>query len=909
MSRKSFRTVRLQTLCAATALALAAPFAFASSESAAYVGERVLVGGLQSGAGFDRFIVKFRDGSPETRSQLTLDRALEDAAWSAGEALRGSSSKRFALSHVRHMDLGADVVRSSRRLDRQDALALMQKLAENPNVEYVEVDRLNRHMFTPNDPGYAQQWGYNNATAGMRANLAWDITNGNGVVVAVLDTGITAHPDLDANMLPGYDFIVDTLVSNDGNGRDSNPADPGDWSTAGQCYSGSPASSSSWHGTHVAGTVAAVTNNSTGGAGTAYGAKVVPLRVLGRCGGYDSDIADAIIWASGGSVSGVPANANPAEVINLSLGGSGACGATSQAAINTAVANGSVLVIAAGNDNVNVSGASPANCNNVIAVASITSTGARSSFSNYGALIDIAAPGSTIYSTMNSGSTTPGSATYTNYSGTSMATPHVAGVIALMQSVANPVKTPAQIESLIKSSARAFPSTPSQPIGPGMIDAQAAVIAAQGGGTDTTAPSTVGGLAASAASSSQINLSWSAATDTGGSGLAGYKIERCTGATCTTYAQIATSTSTSYSNTGLTAATTYRYRVRAYDGAGNNGGYSGIANGTTQSSGGTVLSNGVAVTGLAAATGAQLSYTMVVPAGATNLRFVTSGGTGDGDLYVKFGSAPTTSSYDCRSWATGNTETCTITTAQAGTYHVMINAYAAFSGMSLTGSYTAGSSDTTAPSTVAGLTASPTSSSQINLSWSAATDTGGSGLAGYKIERCTGATCTSYAQIGTSTSTSFSNTGLAASTTYRYRVRAYDGAGNNGSYSSVVNAATQGTGVQTYTNNTDFNVPDNNTTGITSTIAVSGRTGNAPSTTQVAVNIVHPYIGDLVVDLLAPDGSVYNLHNRSGGSADNIVKTVTVNVSSEAMNGSWRLRVKDLAASDVGYINSWSITF
>ncbi len=909
MSRKSFRTVRLQTLCAATALALAAPFAIASSESAPYGGERVLVGGLQSGAMFDRFIVKFRDGSPETRSQFTLDRALEDAAWSARTALRGSSSGRLALSHVRHMDLGAEVVRSSRRLDREDALALMQKLAENLNVEYVEVDRLNRPSFTPNDPGYSQQWGYNNATAGMRANLAWDITNGNGVVVAVLDTGITAHPDLDANVLPGYDFIVDTFVSNDGNGRDSNPADPGDWSTASQCYSGSPASNSSWHGTHVAGTVAAVTNNSVGGAGTAYGAKVVPLRVLGRCGGYDSDIADAIIWASGGAVSGVPANANPAEVINLSLGGSGACGATSQTAINTAVGNGSVLVIAAGNDNINVSDASPANCSNVIAVASITSTGARSSFSNYGALIDIAAPGSTIYSTMNAGSTTPGSATYTNYSGTSMATPHVAGVIALMQSVANPVKTPAQIESLIKSSARAFPSTPSQPIGPGMVDAQAAVIAAQGGGTDTTAPSTVSGLAASASSSSQINLSWSAATDTGGSGLAGYKIERCTGATCTTYTQIATSTSTSYSNTGLTAATTYRYRVRAYDGAGNNGGYSGIANATTQTIGGTVLSNGVAVTGLAAATGAQLSYTMVVPAGATNLRFVTSGGTGDGDLYVKFGSAPTTSSYTCRSWATGNAETCNITTAQAGTYHVMINAYAAFSGMSLTGSYTAGSSDTTAPSTVAGLTASPTSSSQINLSWSAATDSGGSGLAGYKIERCTGATCTSYAQIATTTSTSYSNTGLTASTTYRYRVRAYDGSGNNGGYSSVVNAATQGTGVQTYTNSTDYNIPDNNTTGITSTISVSGRTGNAPSTTQVAVNIVHPYIGDLVVDLLAPDGSVYNLHNRTGSSTDNIVKTVTVNVSSEAMNGSWRLRVKDLAGSDVGYINSWSITF
>ncbi|MCB1553618.1 MAG: S8 family serine peptidase [Xanthomonadales bacterium] len=909
MSRKYVRTMRFQTLYAATALALAAPFAYASPLSQPVAAERVLTGGLQSPGGFDRFIVKYRDGSPESRSQATLNRALEDAAWGTQAVLRASSSDPLALSHVRHMDLGAEVVRVSKRLDRAGALTLMQKLAENPNVEYVEVDRLNHHTLTPNDPSYSQQWGFNGATAGTRADLAWDITNGSGVVVAILDTGITTHADLNANVLPGYDFIIDTTVSNDGNGRDSNPADPGDWTTAGQCYTGSPASSSSWHGTHVAGTVAAVTNNSNGVAGMAWGAKIVPARVLGTCGGYDSDIADAMIWASGGSVSGVPANANPAEVINLSLGGSGACGATTQAAINTAVGNGSVVVIAAGNDNVNVSNASPANCNNVIAVASITSTGARSSFSNYGALIDIAAPGSTIYSTMNSGTTTPGSATYTNYSGTSMATPHVAGVVALMQAVSNPAKTPAQIESLLKSSARAFPSTPSQTIGAGMLDAQAAVLAAQGGGSDTTAPSTVSGLGASAASSSQVNLSWSAATDTGGSGLAGYKIERCTGSTCTTYAQIATTTSTSYANTGLTAGTTYRYRVRAYDGAGNNGGYSSVVNATTQTTGGTALTNGVAVTGLSAAVGAQLNYTMVVPAGATNLKFVTTGGTGDGDLYVKFGSAPTTSSYDCRSWATGNAETCNITTAQAGTYYVMVNAYTAFSGMSLTGSYTTSTADTTPPSTVAGLSATAASSTQVNLSWSAATDSGGSGLAGYKIERCTGSTCTSYAQIATTTSTSYSNTGLAASTTYRYRVRAYDGAGNNGSYSSVVNATTQAASTQTYTNNTDYNIPDNNTTGVTSTITVSGRTGNAPSNTQVAVNIVHPYIGDLIVDLLAPDGSVYTLHNRTGGSADNIVTTYTVNLSTEALNGSWRLRARDRAASDVGYINSWSITF
>jgi subtilisin family serine protease len=191
----------------------------------------------------------------------------------------------------------------------------------------------------------------------------------------------------------GYDFISDAFVANDGDGRESNAQDPGDWNTAGQCPPDPGAYPSSWHGTHVAGTIAAVSNNGSGVAGVAFGARVLPLRVLGRCGGYTSDIADAIVWASGGSVSGVPANSNVAKVVNLSLGGAGACDTTTQNAINSARTRGTVIVVAAGNENQNASNSSPANCSGVIAVASVNRSGGRAYYSNFGSVVDVAAPG------------------------------------------------------------------------------------------------------------------------------------------------------------------------------------------------------------------------------------------------------------------------------------------------------------------------------------------------------------------------------------------------------------------------------------------------------------------------------------------------------------------------------------
>jgi serine protease len=199
--------------------------------------------------------------------------------------------------------------------------------------------------------------------------------------------------------------------------------------------------------------------------------------VLGKCGGYTSDIADAIVWASGGAVTGVPANANKARVLNLSLGGSGACDATTQNAINSARSRGAVVVVAAGNSNVNAANASPANCAGVIAVAAVGRNGGKASYSNYGANVDVAAPGgdsgAAILSTWNAGTTTPAGDNYGTMMGTSMATPHVAGVAALMLAK-NPALTPDEVEAKLKATARAFPAACSG-CGAGIVNAAAAV--------------------------------------------------------------------------------------------------------------------------------------------------------------------------------------------------------------------------------------------------------------------------------------------------------------------------------------------------------------------------------------------------------------------------------------------------
>ncbi|UHQ24327.1 S8 family serine peptidase [Lysobacter sp. 5GHs7-4] len=679
--------LRLHALAAATVFVLGAVAAPA-------VAGQAHVAGLRSDAGYSRFIVKYKDNSAPARSSIAAASSLSGMA-ERTVLPAASKGKRVGLKQVRRMLLpGASVVAADRSLNRDETEALMRQIAADPNVEFVQVDGLRRALAVPNDPDFSKQWHYADSTAGIRAPTAWNSAIGDGVVVAVVDSGILAHTDLNANILPGYDFISSTTgfpaaecqaaggsagcgKSDDGDGRDANPND----------------SSNIVHGTHVAGTIAAVTNNGAGGAGVAPGAKVVPLRALGNQGfGSDSDIADAVVWASGGTVAGVPANANPAEIINLSLGGAAPCSETPawQAAIDTAVANGSIVVVAAGNSNINVSGFTPASCNGVIRVAASNKAAKRASYSNYGATIHVTAPGGEngpfgpsategVISTVRSNG-------YGPMAGTSMAAPHVAGVAALVQSASATPRTTAQMLQILQSTARPISTANcSGGCGAGIIDAAAAVAAAGGGAPGNNAPA--------ANFTSSVN--------------------------------------------GLTVSFTD----------------------TSTDSDGSIAS---------------------------------------------------------RSWNFGDGSTATAanpskTYSAAGTYTVTLT------------------------------------------------------------------------------------------------VTDDDGATNTKTASVTVSS---GGGTQTYSNTADVNIPDNNATGATSTINVTGRSGNAPGNAQVSVNIQHTYQQDLIVDLIAPDGTVYNLWNRQGNSTDNVIITNrVVNLSSETLNGAWKLRAADRASVDTGFINSWSITF
>ena len=428
--------------------------------------------------------------TPRQRSALLVAEAAQRRARALAEAA-GTALEAGAAISERSQVLSAPGL---------DAPTLARRLAAHPQVESAVVDQRRRALALPNDPLFAAgpadgrgpavgQW-YLRAPAGelrsaVNAQAAWDrVTGSASVVVAVVDTGVLAgHLDLAGAVLPGYDFIADVATANDGDGRDPDASDPGDWITSaentkrGGPFEGCGVSPSSWHGTQVAGLVGAVANNGLGMAGTAYGVRILPVRVLGKCGGWDSDILAGMRWAAGLDVPGVPRNPNPARILNLSLGGSGSCAATGYPAVLRELQAAGVAVVAAAGNSAGHAVELPANCDGVIAVAGLRHAGTKVGYSDLGPQIAIAAPAGNcvnlganepclypILSTSNSGLQRPDAGgsiwtdSYDYSAGTSFAAPIVAGSLALMAS-ARPQLLPEELRRLVQASARPFPTS------------------------------------------------------------------------------------------------------------------------------------------------------------------------------------------------------------------------------------------------------------------------------------------------------------------------------------------------------------------------------------------------------------------------------------------------------------------
>lgn len=513
-----------------------------------------------------RMIVKMRSTSPSDLAQPMSVSRMHGLSATAGVGMKS----------VRAMAGNGVMLALDTPLPLSEAKTVAARLALDPSVEYAEPDIMFKKVAIPNETRF-NDWQWNlfapsstytgalfsggaaksaTATGGANLPLAWDVTTGNSnVVLAVLDTGIVNHQDLNGagiapfsptyvpngRFLAGYDFISPGagaplpahFAANDGDGRDADPSDPGDWITkeekalypTSECvapdesppYSDSP---SSWHGSHMAGVAAATANNASGIAGIGWNIRILPVRVLGKCGGALSDIADAIRWAAGGAVDGVPVNTTPAHVISLSLGVGGACPVTLQRAVDAAIAAGAVVVAATGNEGL-TSLSAPSNCSGVISVTAHTINGENSTYANIGSKggtdprPSISAPGGGppivlgmggptddedwygfyIWSTVLFGNTTPNSGggpggtsigpAYVGAIGTSAATPQVAAVAALVKSLL-PNASSAQVLSFVVANSRPHPDGGAcaaggglvGQCGPGLLDANAAVRAA-----------------------------------------------------------------------------------------------------------------------------------------------------------------------------------------------------------------------------------------------------------------------------------------------------------------------------------------------------------------------------------------------------------------------------------------------
>jgi serine protease len=447
------------------------------------------------------------------------DRLQSQERWSraarAGEAQAARIAREAGVSFRRAAAAGdAQVLGLDRPLKGQALKDAVRRLRLHPDVAWVEPDvlvpRLQEQPVVPDDALFSMQWHLQapdaSRAAAMNLPAAWARTTGEPIVVAVVDSGVRLdHPELAGKLLPGRDLISELDIANDGDGRDGDPSDPGDWVHASDLqnpvFAGCSTSNSSWHGTFIAGQIAASTYNSSGIAGLSWGAQVLPVRVSGKCGARLSDLLDGLRWAAGLPVEGQPLNPHPARIINLSFGGDAACSPAYQETIDAVTVAGALVVVAAGNGSAALK--RPADCQRVLAVASVQRDGSKASYSSFGANIALSAPGgswsgaigeSMLTSLNNSGLQGPVANTTGLKQGTSFAAPQAAGVASLMLSI-NPALTPAQLIERMKAGARphvdvGLPACSvvqsgvcqctTESCGSGLLDAERAVLLASG---------------------------------------------------------------------------------------------------------------------------------------------------------------------------------------------------------------------------------------------------------------------------------------------------------------------------------------------------------------------------------------------------------------------------------------------
>ncbi|AVV86108.1 S8 family serine peptidase [Shewanella putrefaciens] len=765
-----------------------------------------------------RYIVKFKNA--DTAAAMSANN-LQSTEGVQVDALPTTMDYQPMVAEIsaQHSALNKVQAKEMKRIGRTNSYSVkldakgISALKSRPDVEYVEED-LPRHFLSETTP-----WGQTYVGATQLS----DSQAGNRTI-CIIDSGYDrGHSDLNGNNVTG-----------------TNNSGTGNWFEPGN---------NNAHGTHVAGTIAAIANNDgVVGVMPNQNANIHIVKVFNESGwGYSSSLVSAIDTCV----------TNGANVVTMSLGGSGSS-TTERNAMAAHYNNGVLLIAAAGNAG-NSTHSYPASYDSVMSVASVDSNKNHSAFSQYTNQVEIAGPGEAVLSTVTRGEgrladITIGSQSYfdagvvphnryvssgSNYvpapfngtataalaectvSGTSFNCGNMTNKICLVERVGNQGTSYPEINAVkacknAGASAVIVFSNTSLPglQNPFLVDANNEANLVSVSVDRATGLALRNQIGATVTVSNQGNKDYeyyngtSMATPhvSGVATLVWSYHPECSAAQVRnalkmTAEDLGTAGRDNYYGYGLVNAVA----AKAYLDASCNGPTDPV---DPTEPGDSVLVNGVAKTGLSGSASEELHFSFNVPQGATNLGFVMNGGTGDADLYVQYGAAPTTSNYDCRPYKSGNSESCSITNIQSGTYYAMVKGYSAFSDVSLTASYTA-SNDGGAP-------------------------------------------------------TSYSNTD-------------------------------------------NYNIPDNKAAGITSPITVT-RTGDS-GTVTVVVNIVHTYIGDLKVQLISPSGKTVTLHNNTGAGTDNINKSYTADMAGADSSGIWKLKAVDSSRGDVGYIDSWELSF